>query len=454
MKNFVLFLSFLLSFNYCFSQLPVFDGLPPEVNTGVVSAGTGITLIDGEPFVSFRLQPAISFDKWTIGLDVNLDYDIKNGKIREENYDELNDFVSMIRFIQYGEKIASEPFFARLGQLNTTTIGNGSIMYFYNNSPTFDNRRLGVNTQINFEYGGVDLLYGNFANPGLVGGRVHLYPFTIIKNVDIPIIQNMQVGVSHIRDLDPTANYRTGSYDTTKNEIVPSETVSSVAVSGFDITFPLISSELFSLKTYYDYATINGFGSGNAIGISSSIKVFDLLRADARLERRINGQGYVSSYFNALYEIERINIDPSTNQIRSKIHAVSQQKADNGIFADLMLNFSDIVRVYGSYQELDNTPNSGLMRIGVNVLPSSQQFFVRGGVDKVNVNSFLNELFEANDRTFIYAEGGIRLGGNLQLSLLYQKTFQAIRSEDNTIIGYSPQERIEPRINLVYPFTF
>jgi len=454
MKNFLLFLTFILSFNYCISQLPVFDGLPPEINTGVVSAGSGITIIDGEPFITFRLQPAISFDKWTIGLDVNLDYDIKNGKIRKENYDEVNDFLSMVRFIQYGEKIASEPFYARLGQLNTTIIGNGSIVYFYNNSPTFDNRRLGLNTQINFEYGGIDLLYGNFTNPGLVGGRVHLYPFTIIKNVDIPIIKDMQVGVTHISDLDQNASIKTGIYDSTNKSIQASQTVPTIGVSGFDLTFPLITSELFSLKTYYDFATISGFGSGNALGISTSVKVFDLLRADARVERRINGKGYVTSYFNALYEIERINIDPSTNQIRSKIHAVSQQKADNGIFGDLMLNFSDIVRIYGSYQELDNTPNSGLMRIGVNILPSSQQFFVRGGIDKVNVNSFLNEIFETNDRTFIYAEGGIRLGGNLQFSLLYQKTFQAIRAEDNSIIGYAPQERIEPRINLVYPFTF
>lgn len=454
MKNFILFLTFILSFNYGISQLPVFDGLPPEINTGVVSAGSGITIIDGEPFITFRLQPAISFDKWTIGLDVNLDYDIKNGKIRKENYDEVNDFLSMVRFIQYGEKIASEPFYARLGQLNTTIVGNGSIVYFYNNSPTFDNRRLGINTQINFEYGGIDLLYGNFTNPGLVGGRVHLYPFSIIKNVDIPIIKDMQVGVTHISDLDPNAFIKTGIYDSTTKSIQAIQSVSSVGVSGFDLTFPLITSELFSLKTYYDFATISGFGSGNAVGISTSVKVFDLLRADARVERRINGKGYVTSYFNALYEIERININPTTNEVRSKIHTVSQQEADNGIFGDLMLNFSDIVRIYGSYQELDNTPNSGLMRIGVNILPLSQQFFVRGGIDKVNVNSFLNEIFETNDRTFIYAEGGIRLGGNLQLSLLYQKTFQAIRAEDNSIIGYAPQERIEPRINLVYPFTF
>jgi hypothetical protein len=454
MKILVLFLSFLLSYSYSLSQVPIFDGLPPEINTGVISSGAGVTIIDGDPFITFRLQPAISFDKWTIGLDVNLDYDIKNGGIRKENYDEVNDFLSMLRFVQYGEKLPSEPFYARLGQLNATSVGNGSIMYFYNNSPTFDNRRLGINTQINFEYGGIDLLYGNFADPGLVGGRLHLYPFSIIKAVDIPIIKDMQIGTTYIQDLEPTSTYRTGFLDSSTNQMVVTQSVPKVSVSGFDVTFPLISSELFSLKTYYDFASISGFGSGNALGISSSIKIFDLVRADVRLERRINGEGYTTSYFNALYEIQRINIDPTTNAIQSKIHSVSQQKADNGIFGDLMLNFSDIVRIYGSYQELDNTPQSGLLRLAVNILPSSQQFFVRGGLDKVNISSFLDEVFEANDRTFLYAEGGIRMGGNLQFSLLYQKTFQAIRSEDNSIIGYSPQERIEPRINLVYPFTF
>ncbi len=454
MKLSVLTLVFYLVSTTIYSQVPIFNGLPPEINTGIIAGGAGVTLIDGEPFLSLRFQPAISFDKWTIGLDVNLDYDIQNGSIRKENYNEVNDFLSMVRFIQYGEKIASEPFFGRLGQLNTTSLGNGSIVYFYNNSPTFDNRRLGVNSQINFEFGGVDLLYGNFSNPGLAGGRVHIAPLYFVDGVDSPILKNMQIGLTHVRDLDPTAKYTGGRFDSISNKIVVTDSIESVAVSGFDITFPLISSELFSLKTYYDFATISGFGSGSAIGISSSIKIFSLARADLRLERRINGKGYKTSYFNSLYEIERLNYNYENSRFESKIQSLNEQLADNGIFGDLLLNFSYILRVFGSYQQLDKTPNSGLLRVAVSLLPTSQQFFVRGGMDKVNINSFVDEVFEFNDRTYFYAEGGITLGNNLQFSLLYQKTFQAIRSEDNTILGYTPQERIEPRINLVYPFTF
>jgi len=42
----------------------------------------------------------------------------------------------------------------------------------------------------------------------------------------------------------------------------------------------------------------------------------------------------------------------------------------------------------------------------------------------------------------------------LIVSLVYSWMFTPLRGADDTIIGYEPQKRIEPRVSFVYPFNF
>ena len=110
----------------------------PRPDEGIMTGGLGINWIDGEPYYRVSFRPEVSFSQVGIGLDLNLDFD-SQGNLRTENFNEVSDYLSIIRYVRYGLK--NDPVFIKVGALDYYTLGHGSIMQHYNNSPTYDNRR-------------------------------------------------------------------------------------------------------------------------------------------------------------------------------------------------------------------------------------------------------------------------------------------------------------------------
>ena len=110
------------------SVIGQFDKL--RSNEGYFGGGVGMSWIDDEPHYTFRLFPEFAFANFGVGLDLNLEFD-KNGKLRNENFNEFSDYLSIIRYARYGQK--NDPVYIRLGALDYATLGHGSIMYLYNN---------------------------------------------------------------------------------------------------------------------------------------------------------------------------------------------------------------------------------------------------------------------------------------------------------------------------------
>ncbi len=110
-------------------------------NEGFFGGGLGMSWIDGEPYYGFQLFPEIAFANFGVGLDLNLQFD-KTGKLRNENFNEFSDYLSILRYARYGQK--NDPFYIRLGALDYATLGHGSIMYLYNNRPSYDSRKNGL----------------------------------------------------------------------------------------------------------------------------------------------------------------------------------------------------------------------------------------------------------------------------------------------------------------------
>src|SRR5690606_21517949 len=119
----------------------------PRPDEGLINGGMGITWIDGKPHYRIAFRPEVSFANFGVGLDLNLDFD-SEGKLRKENFNEASDYLSIIRYVRYGLK--NDPVFIKVGALDYYTLGHGSIMQHYNNSPTFDNRRIGLVADIDF----------------------------------------------------------------------------------------------------------------------------------------------------------------------------------------------------------------------------------------------------------------------------------------------------------------
>jgi hypothetical protein len=100
---------------------------------------------------------------------------------------------------------------------------------------------------------------------------------------------------------------------------------------------------------------------------------------------------------------------------------------------------------------LDEFPNSGILNLRTEVAPEDAPFVARAGYDKINIQDG-DDLFKLDDRSFLFAEVGYKPVEYLLVSIVYNWTFTPVRDNDNNVINYEAQKRIEPRISFIYPF--
>lgn len=412
----------------------------------IIGGGFGLNWIDGQLYYTFRINPEFSISKVGVGLDLRFDVDSK-GNIRKENFNEFSDYASIIRYVRYGKK--NEPLYLKLGALDYNTIGHGSIMYNYNNSPSFDKRKIGLVADAKFDKYGFESIYSSFGEAGVVGLRLFTNPLKFTSAGDIPIIGNLEFGITYSGDFHENAGIVNASYDGTRMVRVKDE--GSINIIGFDLGFPIVKTETMSLIYYFDFAKILSFGSGAATGLMFNFSGLGVVTASVKLERRLNGEKYIPSYFNSLYEIERFSMDTSNGVFNSKANRLNNAtNSDNGFYGELGIDVMNLFQVTGSYQRLDKSPQSGILHIGSDISPKDASFIARAGYDKLYIKSE-KDLFTLDDRSFLYAEVGYKPMQYLLVSMLYSWTFTPMRDANKNIIGYEPQKRIEPRISILYP---
>jgi hypothetical protein len=441
-----------LLYIFIIASFPIFAQFNdyPRQDEGYISGGLGLNWIDGQPFYRFSFRPEVSLGDFGFGLDLNLDFDSK-GKLRTENFNEASDYLSIIRYIRYGLK--NDPVFVKIGALDYYTLGHGTIMQHYNNSPTYDARRIGLVADIDFGKFGFESIYGNFGESGVYGLRGYVRPLKFSSAGDIPIIGNFEIGASYVTDFSKFARVDSGYFNQAGNFIVAKDG-GALTVLGIDFGLPLLKTSVTTITLYLDYNKIVNFGSGVATGVKFDFEGLGLLSASAKLERRFNNGKYLPAYFNSLYEIERFQSNLSTNSYTAKsLQLVSITENANGFYGDLYIKVLSLFDIYGSYQRLDKFPKSGILNLRTAIEPEDASFVLRAGYDKINIQDE-KDLFKLDDRSYLFTEVGYKPALYLLLSIVYNWTFTPIRDNDDNIVGYEPQKRIEPRVSLIFPISF
>jgi hypothetical protein len=424
----------------------------PRANEGVLTGGFGLNWIDGDLHYSFHFMPEVSFLNFGFGLDLRLDFN-SSGELRKENYNEFSDYLSIIRYARYGLK--REPVFIKAGSIDYYTLGHGSIMYQYNNSPGFDVRQTGIVVDIDFGSFGFESIYGSLAQAGVFGFRGFVRPLHFTQLASIPIINNIEIGATYAADFHDKAGIISATLNNITNEIEVYEDEKSINIIGVDIGLPVLRSDFVGIDLYADYAKIINFGQGAAAGINFNFGGLGLIRATAKLERRFNGRNYIPSYFNSLHEVQRFNFQ-QTATAYSLIHSKAQMLAfadepDNGYYGQLGVSVLNLFQILGSYQRLDKTPNSGILHLSSEISSGEMPFLLRFGYDKVNIGAE-SDLFKLDDRSFLFMEAGYKPMPYLLISMVYSWTYTPLRNNDDLITGYEPIKRIEPRITFIFPF--
>jgi hypothetical protein len=428
----LMFLSVIVS-----AQLPNAAAAMMGKSGGVVPMGFGATFIDGETYYLVNIAPEIAFGQLGIGLDLNLRFNTQ-GNLRPGDYVKFEDYLRIIRYVRWAQK--GDPLYVRVGQLDYSNLGHGSIIYNYRNSASYDMRRTGIELDMNFEKFGFESMYSDVTGRGLLGLRGYAKPLKFTSLAKVPVINNFEVGATYARDLNQYANY---AYTNTYSNIDSSRT--GLSIYGFDFGLPIISYSFLKSTLYYDFAQIANYGYGSSIGINMNISGMGILNIRGKYEYRINGANYIPAYFNALYEHDRFDFVSRL----SKSDTLWQVAANRGYFGELIISVLNTFNIITGYQASYDVKDQGILHAELQ-LPQVAGIVVRGAFDKTRIG----RIFVLDDNSILSAEIGYKPVKYLLVSMLYQRTFSN-RNPDGSLRtdgSYIKQDRVEPKVSFVYDF--
>ena len=405
--------------------------LNPEEDGGSFMGGLGLTVIDDQSYVTINLRPDLSIGKFGLGLNINLLYNTQNGAIRHEDWDEDYDWARLIRYVRYGHK--RDKFYTKIGKLDYARLGHGFIMNYYTNEACYDQRKIGLALDLDFGIAGFETVTNNLGRFEIFGMRGYVRPLQhALEN--IPIIKNLTFGATYVTDIDAD-----GSRDTDDG----------FNAIGLDIELPLINVPMFQTYTYFDWAKLDTFGTGMALGIAADMRLIaDVAEVSARLERRFLDKEFIPSYFDAFYEIQRYQ-PMEDGSIFRKDQSLAFQEETKGTFGELAGHILNTIRLVGNFQRLDGQKNSGIMHLAAETKENVPMIALQATYDKFGIET-LNDAFTLNDRSIARLGIGYKVKPYLILFMDYIYTFQF----DEEKGAYKAQERFSPRVAFVYNFGF
>ena len=419
------------------AQLPTAAAAMMGKSGGMVPMGVGATFIDGETYYLVNIEPELAFGQLGIGLDLNLRFNTQ-GKLRPGDYTTFEDYLRIIRYVRWAQK--GDPFYVRVGQLDYSNLGHGSIIYNYRNSASYDMRKTGIELDMNFDKYGFESMYSDVTGRGLLGLRAYAKPLKFTSLAKIPIINNFEVGATYARDLNENADWtyysNTSTYYTQR---------SGLSIYGFDFGLPIISYSILKSSLYYDFAQINNYGHGSTIGINMNFSGLGLIDIRGKYELRYNGTQYLPAYFNALYEHDRFN--PISGA--SKSDTLKYVSANHGYYGELIISVLKTFNIIAEYQAPFDIKDQGILHAELQ-LPDIAGIVVRGAFDKTRIG----RIFISDDNTILSAEIGYKPVKYLLVSMLYQRTFSNRNPDGSsrTDGSFVKQDRVEPKVSFIYDF--
>jgi hypothetical protein len=290
----------------------------------------------------------------------------------------------------------------------STSIGHGTIVRNFTNSPNGTDRRIGFYLSGTTPAGGFETAVGDFLDPGaLLVARITLRPMVLLWT---GAVRKQPVEFDHNKLAKPLGRWKTG-FTIATDLTAPSEvgTWGTVAAIGFENEIIGIDDDRGRAVLYVD---INGLtriggnvGTGTHIGaeLSGTASEFQLqFKGDLNLA----SPGYIPGYFDQTYMIERLD---SFGVTRPKINL------DAPGSAGYLLMLSMIYRPYFSLfaQFSDQIPmfaGDGSNNIFILSGASASWFIFHGTVSmsQTGVTNYIQDAFQGAGLLFI-AEGRISL---------------------------------------------
>lgn len=387
---------FITLFLFMVFSLIAQDGEDP-LNVG---GGVGSVIIGDEVYMRFRLNPELTLGKLGIGLDIDLLMDA-DGNIREEDWDDFEDYVNKLYYIRYGNR--GDNFYGKLGSFNSYSLGHGLVMNDYCNTLNYPmERQLGLMLGIGLPIMDLqtEIFTSSVTNPSLLAGRVTFEP---LSGFSFPIVKDIQLGATFGYDTDQYEGLSDDERDSIKLDSdgdsiwdeddldpdgdgkITQETYNYLIndlgfpaewidiSSGFDneeeldeLTFdeddvmvwavdyevPLVKTDLFKLSHYAEYSQIVDHNSGLIFpGFAAQIAMFEL-----NLEYRMYEEDYIAGYFDHYYDQDRattlFNSVTDNYDVTVKEDYIAGTEKSAGWFGKLHADIFDFMYMEAGYTDM------------------------------------------------------------------------------------------------------
>ena len=352
-------------------------------------------------------------------VDARVDKRFNNtGRFRKEDWDEVSDFFQIINGITYGGK--ESRVYIDINAFKSTSIGHGTLMKRYNPNLNFNTARVQAEIDAFMDYVGGELYVDNIPAPNVLGGLVFIKPLSLI-NRDNYILRSFSIGAQLFTDINAPVRNILDFQDADKDgrrwsEIAvdqetfqPQHTKSSVLAYGIDLELKLVDERWLDWKTYFDYSFLEtgipvvdqpmsdcnkadvpgclpysrmtanepgvysnvatqavrsgGFTWGNLFRMNFGKDTIHALRI--RTEFRHHDPNYVPSYFDSMYDIQRMQHPASDDLINStKLIQVLGRSAEgpsvNGGYFELSYSVDRYFAMSVGLEVNDGTPDNAL----------------------------------------------------------------------------------------------
>jgi hypothetical protein len=398
------------------------DGVSSASSAASTNGGKGFGLgmefgsvtIDGTNFNTIRLQPDLDLGIFGVGLDLNFEFD-GYGNFRTTEWNSWQAIVSKVKYLRYGRK--NELLYLKVGSISDFVLGNGMIVNGYNNAlnePAM--RKLGLAWDMDFKYAGFQTMVGNLLALDVMGVRAYARPFVDLK---IPFIDKIEIGGTVAIDRDPQNPVPPAS-DPYHYLINSTNAGTNVLIWGADITAPFLTTPIFSLKSYLDFAAIAGKGVGEVLGFSGRIITF----IPYKLEIKNLQKQFTPGYFDIYYDINRATKYDSLNGFTNIVFG--------GLFQSGVSMFNDMLSFLVTIDMPDMTfvqkpvmtATAKMDRALFQKVDFSLSLIQREITTFGDVFSFMSTNSAANVNTVFLINFTYYISENVAMTLNYQRSFQ------------------------------
>lgn len=431
---------------------PFSIGFDAEVGLSVFENEVG----DSERYFSSVFMPSVRKGIWQMGFMLKLR--LNGDGTRDEDYNETRDYLSIIRYVQYSQKYATGAY-ARIGDLEEARLGYGQIVNDYQNTVSLDRPRLGL--EFDFDSSGLRLesFVSDVVEIGPYGLRGAWRPFHAETGGRR---QWAEFGLSIAGDLSRESRLLNpvspGTAFLLDPDVLPIDSLGIVAADersrplfvSLDAALPFRAT---NSEEWLGYTTLTKMlDHGWGIGLGTQYRSGrENGRFEGQLEQRISFGEYLPSYFNALYEVDRIRDfgvtleDGSTlNASNSKLNLLADRSGEDlGSFIAVAYTYRRQLRLKTSFEHSWNRSASGWFRIDVRFRHPDLMYVGRFSYDVVNVGSIKDIVSGPSNNTLFRIAFAYRFWEHLLLGARVRQSFEPTE-RNGRIVGQSKRTRFEP----------